>query len=387
MIRGTRNGLPRPTSARRTNWTVELGEAFLARVRETGNAAAAARAAGAAVHVFYSRMRRDAGFRRRFREAAAAGRSSTPAAVRWSPELGERFLAIVRETGNARQAALRLGAPNAFCNMMRRDPAFRQRALDAAAEADARLARAESAFPALPLELKSLPPDDGPPPGRRRPPPPPIAKVEPLPTDAEALGGYLRPARKRPQSRPQPVIRRNSKGRMQVTFAQEGHWTEEIEADFLAFLRATGNFEASARAVGFDPSAIRYRMKSWAAFERDCEEAFEEADVTLRYRLVAHANALMRSPGEAEAAGIEEEQVPFDPIMAMKILSHIDARRYGRSGKGRRKGPPERTFEQACDSILRKIEAIERHEAMMKARQEGGDASSEDPGRPGDDGK
>jgi hypothetical protein len=27
---------------------------------------------------------------------------------------------------------------------------------------------------------------------------------------------------------------------MQVTFAQEGPWTEEIEADFLALLRATG---------------------------------------------------------------------------------------------------------------------------------------------------
>jgi hypothetical protein len=385
MIRGTEEETSAPR--RRTPWTVELGEAFLAGVRATGNAAASARAIGLAEHVFYSRMRRDADFRRRFREAATAGRPASRARVRWSPRLGERFLAILRETGNARQASLRLGAPNAFYNRMRRDPDFRRRARDAAAEADARLADAQSAFPP-PIEVKSMPPgDDGSAPRRRRPPPPPIAKVEPLPTDAKALGGHLRPARKRPQTRPQQVIRRNSKGRMQITFAQEGHWTEEIEADFLALLRSTGNFEACARAVGFHPSAVRTRMRKWAAFERDCEEAFEKADVTLRYKLVAFANALMRSPGEAEA-GIEEEEVPFDPVMAMKILSHLESRRYGRSGKGRRKGPPERTFQQACESILAKIEAIERHEAMMKERQErdGGGGSPDDPGPPPEEG-
>ena len=68
------------------------------------------------------------------------------------------------------------------------------------------------------------------------------------------------------------------------------------------------------------------------------------------------------------------------------ILAHIDARKYGRSGKGRRKGPPERTFSQACESILAKIEAIERHETLMKARaaeEEEGISGADSPAGPG----
>jgi hypothetical protein len=302
----------------------------------------------------------------------------------WTAELGEAFLALLRETGNARAAARALGHPNLFNIRMRRDPVFRRACRAAEAEADARLRLSEGPFPAMgdpfaatpepAAEAGPVPPEDGDSPaGHKRPrrPPPPAKKTKaPLATDPEALGGCLRPGRKRKPSRPQPVLRRNSKGRMQVRLALEGHWTEEIEADFLARLRATGNFDACARAVGFQPSSVHERERKWAAFARDCEQAFAEADVTLTYRLTAHAHALVRRPGEAKAAGIEEEEVPFDPAEAMRILARLDARKYGRSGKGRRKGPPERTFEQACRSILGKIEAIERHEAWVKERED-----------------
>jgi hypothetical protein len=258
---------------------------------------------------------------------------------------------MVRETGNARAAAAALGFPELFNNRMKRNPAFRARVRAAAAEADGRLRGAGNAFPF------------------------PFGRKGKLPTDPEALGGYLRPGRK-PAGEAEPVLRRNSQGRMQVTTTREGHWTSAIEADFLARLAATGNFDACAVAVGFRPASVHQRARTWPAFARDCERALAEADVALSYRLVAHAHALMRRPGEAAAAGIEEEEVPFDPVTAMRILGHIDARKYGRSGKGRRKGPPERTLAQACDSILAKIEAIERHEALMKERgeREGGAA-------------
>lgn len=259
----------------------------------------------------------------------------------WTAELGEAFLALVRETGNARASARALGYPELFANRMRRHPEFGRAVREAAAEADARLRGAESAFP-FPFGIKGK-----------------------LPTDPEALGGYLRPGRKR-AGEAEPVLRRNSKGRMQVTLTREGHWTSAIECDFLARLAATGNFDACALAVGFQPASVHERVRKWPAFARECERALAEADVALSYRLVAHAHALMRPPGEAEALGIEEEAVPFDPAMAMKILAHIDARKYGRSGKGRRKGPPERSFKEACDSILAKIEAIERHEKLTR---------------------
>jgi hypothetical protein len=343
--RGARAGPAGPV------WTAELGERFLDLVRETGNVGASARALGYP-NLFNNRMQRHPEFRRRVRAAAfdwarderAAGRiprarPAPRAAVRWSVELGERFIELVRETGNARQAAMALGAPNAFNNRMKRHPEFARRVRAAAAEADGRLRGAGNAFP-FPFGIKGK-----------------------LPTDAEALGGYLRPGRK-PRGEAEPVLRRNSKGRMQVTLTREGHWTSRIEADFLARLAATGNFEACAVAVGFQGASVHERVRKWPAFARDCERALEEADVALTYRQVAYAHALMRRPGEAEALGIEEEEVPFDPAMAMKILAAIDARKYGRSGKGRRKGPPERSFREACDSILAKIEAIERHERL-----------------------
>jgi hypothetical protein len=272
----------------------------------------------------------------------------------WTAELGARFLGLVRETGNARASARALGHPELFNNRMKRHPEFARLVRAAAAAADARLRGAESPFP-YPFGIKGK-----------------------LPTDAESLGGYLRPGRK-PACEPEPVLRRNSQGRMQVTMTLEGHWTSVIECDFLARLAATGNFDACALAVGFQPATVHQRVKAWPAFARDCARSLAEADVHLTYKLVAHAHALMRRPGEAEAAGIEEEAVPFDPVMAMKILAHIDARKYGRSGKGRRKGPPERSFKDACDSILAKIEAIERHEAMIEAREAEAEAEGEPP--------
>ena len=264
----------------------------------------------------------------------------------WTVELGERFLALVRETGNARASARALGHPDLFNNRMKRHPEFKRAVRAASAEADARFRGAQNPF-LHPFGIKAK-----------------------LPTDAESLGGYLRPGRK-PESAPESVLRRNSRGRMQVTLTREGHWTSEIECDFLARLAATGNFNACARAVGFQPATVHERVRKWPAFAQDCERALAEADIVLTYRLVAHAHASTRRPGENAADGIEEADVPFDPMIAMKILSYIDARKEGRSGKGRRKGPPERTFEEAVASILAKVEAIERHSAMMKARGEG----------------
>ena len=351
---------------RKGAWTPALGEAFLELVRETGNAQAAARALGYP-NLFNNRMRRDPDFLRRYREASfgwaqderarGSRRRARPvkrAQVRWSVALGERFLEIVGETGNARQAALQLGAPNAFNNRMRRDPEFKRRARAAAAEADARLRGGGSAFPE-PFGIK----------GR-------------LPTDPEALGGYLRPGRK-PKGEPEPVLRRNSKGRMQLTLTRKGHWTSRIEADFLARLGATGNFNACALAVGFQPATVHERVRKWPAFALECGRALEEADVVLTYRLTAQAHALMRRPGEAEALGLEASEAPFDPMMAMTILGHLDSRKHGRSGKGRRKAPPGRTFEEAVESILAKVEAIERHRKMMEARAAGEGGGVPDP--------
>jgi hypothetical protein len=265
----------------------------------------------------------------------------------WGEAIRDSFLALLGESGNARAALRIVGHPNMFYKRRRRDPAFAADWAAAVEAVDARLRQAQSPFLG-PIEVKSMPPDDS---GR---------------PDADALGGLLKPGRKRPQRRPEPVIRRTSNGRLQLTLARDGHWTSEIEADFLARLRATGNFSASARAVGFQPASVIERTRKWAAFARACEEALEDASVALDYALVAYAHALLRAPGEPPD---QEEEVGFDPERAIRILAFLDSRRQGRTGRGRRKGPPGRTFEQACESILGKIEAIERHEARNKARE------------------
>lgn len=252
----------------------------------------------------------------------------------FTPDLADAFVALVEQTGNYRAAARTLGHRHLFYNRMYRDPAFRSRCEAAAAAADARLRQADG--PLLsPVEVKAMPPEDA------------------LPPDA-------RPE-KHPTRREQ-IIRRTSNGRLQISHVRDGCVTSAVEADFLARLRATGNFDASARAIGFQPSTFYRRIDDWPAFARACREALDAAEVMLDYRLVAHAHALLLKAGGAEEDEIEA--VPFDPDAAMRIIGFLDRRKAGRSG-GRHKGPPERSFDEVMESILSKIEAIERHEAMF----------------------
>lgn len=292
---------------------------------------------------------------RRARGRGGRGRSRV-----WSRKLGEAFLAILRETGNAETAIRALGHGAMFYRRRREDPVFAARWLESVESADRALAArrdsARSPFPARP--------------GAPPPPLEPCAFPEP--------GAKAKPARR------EPVIRRNRAGRLQLVLTREGDWNSDVEARFLAHLRRSGAFLAAARAVGFHFTSIYERLRQWPAFARDVEEALSEADVKLEYELVGHAHALVRRPQEprredeeADEDSDSDSDVPFDPVMAMKILAFIDARRAGGRVRGRRKGPPERTFEEAVASILGKIEAIERHEKLAKERR--GEAEADPP--------
>jgi hypothetical protein len=259
----------------------------------------------------------------------------------FTPDLADAFVALVEQTGNYRAAARTLGHRHLFNNRMRRHPAFRHRCEAAASSADARLRAAEG--PLLrPVEIKAMPPED-------------------------ALSPKGRPE-KRP-AQPEQIIRRTSNGRLQISHVRDGCWSSAVEAEFLARLRATGNFDVSARAVGFQPSSVYRRRDEWPAFARACREALDAAEVMLDYRLVAHAHALLLKSGEA--AEEEIDAVAFDPEAAMRIIAFLDRRRAGLTTAGRHKGAPERSFEEVVESIMSKIEAIERHEAMFGKGDEG----------------
>jgi len=257
------------------------------------------------------------------------GRKKPGPAGAFTEALGEAFLALLRKTGNARASARRLGHRHLFNNRMRRDPAFARACAQAAEEASACLGGREGSFVA-PLEYKGMPPRNGGPLGTDRP----------------------------------LTIRKTSNGRTQLGHVREGAWTPDVETIFLERLRATGNLRWSARAVGFHHATIYKRMQLCPAFAADCREAVLAAEVRLDYELIAHAHNLLRRPGDP--AGPDEpdgDGAPFDPEGAMRILGFIERRRGGRTTKGRRKGPPERSFDEAVASVLAKIAAIKKHKA------------------------
>lgn len=314
--------------------------------------------------------------RSRLRSIAAQDERTAKQYGKWSAEIRDAFLAVLRETGNAAAAFRVVGHASMFRKRRKRDPVFAAAWAAALAEADTRLSKAESPFPETGMgTVTYLSPGQSPDCPRAR------------------LGGFavadpatlLRPMPKRKPKERGQVIRRTRGGRVQIALAQEGHMTAEIEAQFLALLRATGNFSASARALGFQPASLFERMRRWPAFAKDCDEAVAEASVQLDYALVAHAHKLLRAPedgmgtvtftrGDASFPRWEREsdcpleEAPFDPDRAMRILAFIDRRRGHSIGRGRRKGPPERTYDEAVASILAKIAAIERHEQRMKER-------------------
>jgi hypothetical protein len=259
----------------------------------------------------------------------------------WRDDVAEAFLKVLRETGNVQAAIRAVGHGDMFYRRRREDPGFALRWEEAAAAADHDL-RSEGESARSPFRT--------------------AAGAHPAGTPGSHRGEFPAPAAKSKSEPREPVIRRNRAGRLQLALARDGDWNGEVEARFLAHLRSSGNFLAAARAVGFHFTSIYERMRKWSGFAREVDEALREADVMLEYGLVGHANAVMRAPDEPRPEG--EDEVPFDPAMAMKILAFIDARRGGRTMLGRRKGPPERTFEEAVESILAKVEAIKRHREL-----------------------
>jgi hypothetical protein len=128
--------------------------------------------------------------------------------------------------------------------------------------------------------------------------------------------------------------------------------------------------------VGFHPASLFERYRKWPAFARRCDAAIGEAEIVLDFALVAHAHRLLRPEAAKGTRTFSRKSTcPPDPVAAIRILSFIDRRRGGRTTRGSRKGPPERSSEEAVASVLAKIEAIERHDRMIGEEEGGNDDS------------
>lgn len=236
--------------------------------------------------------------------------------ARWTGARRETYLAVLRATGNMRAAAEAIGMDRTSVERRAKlDPEFGRACREALAEADRRLR------------------------GRR--------------ADEAATGA---PA----QSGPDPfeVVRRGSNGRLQIAAAGKGRWSGHIEQAFVDHLRRTGNLSASARAAGFSLNSVLDRRRRCPGFARRIEEALEDAEIELEFRLVAHCSDVAEDTGTATS----EFRPPFDPEFALKFLKWREEKRRGggRRGRGDR-GPPVPSIEEVTERIVRRVEAIKRH--------------------------
>jgi hypothetical protein len=170
------------------------------------------------------------------------------------------------------------------------------------------------------------------------------------------------------------VIRKSRSGRMQVIAVGPGRWSKPIEDRFLAVLSHCGNFDAAARAVGFAGTDMFRRMRQWPAFARRCEEALEEAETRLEFRLACWGNNVgpageWGTAGESGESGTatsncpSADVVPFDPEFALKFLKFREEKRRGGGRRDHNRVKPPPSIEEVTENIVRKVEAIKRHEA------------------------
>ncbi len=217
------------------------------------------------------------------------------------------------------------------------------------------------------------------------------------------------------------TIKRGPHGRAMIVAARKGKWCKSTEEVVLAVLRQCGNAAAAARAAGISEGTIWTRRRQWPAFRARMEEALEEAEVVLEFRLATMGGrAWMAEDGAGEAEGMGAGEgmgtegtgtvtsncppaIPFDADLALRFLKWRELKRQGHGWRrGRHNGLPDRPFEEVVDSIMGKIEAIERHENQQRlaegwsqdeegrmippgwVRKEGGDGEADEE-RDGDD--
>src|SRR3954452_1478953 len=176
-------------------------------------------------------------------EAPAAHRKPGPK-VRLSEEKRGRFLEVLGQTGNRSLAAEAIGMDSRGMDQRREfDPLLDREWREAVEQADRRLAGASG-----PLDC--------------------IGGAEPM------------------------VIRRGPGGKFRLVKAGQKRWSRPAEDRFFAILATCGNMAASARAVGFCRSTIDQRRRNFPDFKRKMDEALDDAEVEIEFRLAAEVRGL-----------------------------------------------------------------------------------------------
>lgn len=222
----------------------------------------------------------------------------------------EKFLEVLGQTGNRRMAAEAIGFDARLMDQRRGyDPLLDRQWIEALDQADRRLAGI-----------------DGP--------------YDPAAGDSPVV-----------------VVKVGSNGRLQMQKAGEKRWSRAVEDRFFATLAMCGNIAASARAVGFSQSCIDQRRRRWPDFTRRLEEALDDAEVEIEFRVAAEVQGKFSGADGRPAI----EPGPLDMDSAMRFLKWRQEKRAGRGRRGRVPEPP--SIEAVTEKIVRKVEAIRKHRA------------------------
>lgn len=269
---------------------------------------------------------------------ASRTRRRPAARTRLSAEKRGRFLEVLGQTGNRRLAAEAIGVEARLMDQRREfDPLLDREWRAALEQAERRLAGASG-----PLDC--------------------IGGAEPM------------------------VIRRGRGGRLCMVRAGPKRWSRPVEEQFFAHLSATGNIAASARAVGFSQSAVDQRRRKFTEFAVRMEDALDDAEVEIEFRLAAEVRG-RRVPGAeaadgadgADAADAVPRDGPFDLDAAMRFLKWREDKRRGRNRYGRRDGEAraraveDMPIDAVREEVLRRVAAIRLHAKGRDGAAEGGD--------------
>lgn len=229
----------------------------------------------------------------------------------------EAFFRALAETGNQTIAAERARVSRSWVTLHRaEEPGFRERMESAIAEARERLRAAEGMAPASGWGT----------------------------LDGEEL-----------------VVRGTNGRRTQIARARLKQWTPRAEARFLATLAATCNVKAACAEAGLTQASAYLHYRRWAGFARQWQEALALGYVRIEMALVQHAGNVFS--GEAFDPDGPLPPMTFDQAIQLLRLHQKRVRGVGK-WPGRMARAPD--WDAARASILRKIDAIERHAALSR---------------------
>jgi len=153
-------------------------------------------------------------------------------------------------------------------------------------------------------------------------------------------------------------------------------FTEARKSVWLRALVKTGCILDACRLTGISPRTIYRHQERDPSFFENCRVALRISGTPVE--LTAWSRAVEGVEQEFACGGQVHVRRRYSDGLLRLLLQGSNPKKYGlragfrRGGRktddriGRTKGPPERTYEEAVQSILGKIEAIERHEEPKK---------------------